>query len=177
MPSVYSWLATQTGDDRWRAAAAVAVQLVADGTGQGHQLPPDWATLNGTHLTPIAAPSTGSSGAAQYSLDAVRVPIWFAAGCTATAKQLAASWWTNLLASDGQAGAQALSLTGQVTNGQSNPVALLAAAAAAQAAGDRSASAALRARAEAQANQSPTYYGDAWIVLANALADGSVGAC
>jgi hypothetical protein len=58
-----------------------------------------------------------------------------------------------------------------------NPVPLLAGAAAAGAAGDERAAATLRRHASDQSHAAPTYYGDAWVALAGALADRSLGPC
>jgi len=173
-PGVFSALATATGDARWGAAAGASISLVGALTHGGRRLPPDWAALSGGALTATAAPGGGAG--VQYGLDAQRIPIWFAASCDPTARALAAAWW-KLLQKGDRAGALALSLTGATLNGASNPLPLLAAAAAASAAGDSAAASALSARALAQSQRTPTYYGDAWVVLAGALASGGLAAC
>jgi endoglucanase len=174
MPGVFDDLARLTGDDRWSELSSTTVALVDAATSGGSSLPPDWGRLDGTSLEPTPAPD-GSVGV-QYGLDAQRVPMWFASGCSTQAHDLAAAWW-DLLASPSSSGAMALSLDGSVVNGTANPVPLLAAAAAARAAGDDGDAASLTKHAVELAQASPTYYGDAWAVLAQALADGSLVDC
>jgi hypothetical protein len=53
----------------------------------------------------------------------------------------------------------------------------MAAAAAASAAGDEQAVRGLRDHAAALARSTPTYYGDAWVVLGGALLDGALDPC
>jgi endoglucanase len=175
MPGVFSAIGRLTSDPRWHQAAASAVSMVTDLTSNGRRLPPDWAQLSGGRLVPIAAPGGGAS--VQYSLDAARVPIWFAAACDTRAHTLAASWWRNGLGSGRRAGPTALSLDGATINPQNSPLTLLAGAGAAMAAGANARADALRQRAESLAVRAPTYYGDAWAALGPALLDGSIKAC
>ena len=175
MPSVFAGVAGLTGDDRWNQAAAAAVAQIATLTNGGRLLPPDWARLSGGHLVPI--PNPGGGTGVQYGFDAARLPIWFATGCTADARDLAAGWWRNLLGADGQSGPQALSLDGATINAAPSPLPLMAGSAAAAAAGDSSAASELRTRATTLARQDPTYYGDAWVALGPALLEGSINPC
>lgn len=176
MPGVFAALGAATGDGRWARAAATTVDLLRQATDDGQRLPPDWAHLQDGRLTPIAAPD-GSVGV-RYGLDAARVPLWLAAGCSAAARQLSASWWRNVLSAEDRAAYLALSLTGAPMDRTVHPVPLLAAAAAAGAAGDRNRAAALRARAVQQSVSQPTYYGDAWVALAAGLDNRSLaGQC
>ena len=124
---------------------------------------------------PIANPGGGAG--VQYSFDAARLPIWFAAACTADARGLAAGWWRDLLGADGRSGPQALSLDGATINAAPSPLPLMAGSAAAAAAGDSSAAGELRTRATTLARQDPTYYGDAWVALGPALLEGSITPC
>jgi endoglucanase len=158
MPGVFRALARRTGDRRWAQAAAASVRLVRGLTDDGRQLPPDWAVVTGGRLA--AAPQPGGGVGVQYGLDAARVPSWFAAGCDADARRLAAAWWPKLR-----------------TASAGSPVQILAAAAAATAAGDRAAAGSQRTRAEAVAANTPTYYGDAWAALGPALLDGRLVPC
>lgn len=175
MPGVFVALAALTGDDRWNGAADAAMALIDELTGSGTRLPPDWANLEHDRLVPIANPGGGAG--VQYGFDAARLPIWFATACSAGARRLAASWWRNLLGSDGRSGPQALGLDGATINPALSPVFLIAGAAAATAAGQDSAARALRGRAATLALQDPSYYGDAWVVLGPALLDGSIDPC
>jgi endo-1,4-beta-D-glucanase Y len=174
MPGVYDQLATLTGDQQWTRAAGGAISLLQQVTNNGKQLPPDWAQLKGGDITAIAAPGGGSP--VQYGLDAQRVPIWLETGCTASATKLAADWWS-ILSVDDRAKAIALRLDGTVTNPAQNPLPPIAAAATAQAANDTTDSNRLLGLARTQAAQTPTYYGDAWMVLGPALLAGALATC
>jgi endoglucanase len=174
MPSVFRALAHYTGDQRWQQAADIALDLLAQVTSDGRQLPPDWAQLDGGRLVPIAAPSGGAP--VQYGLDAARLPLWLAAGCTDHERRLAADWWRLLSAGD-TANYLALSLTGQPISQAEHPLPMLAGAAAARAAGDTAASESLRVRANDLAGAHPTYYGDAWLALGAALFNGDLDLC
>jgi endoglucanase len=174
MPSVYKALARRADDSRWRDVARTTVSLVAAATQSGGTLPPDWGQLAGSAIIPTASPDGSIS--TQYGLDAQRVPIWFAAGCGRTAHSLAAAWW-DLLSEPDRSGAIALTLDGDVVNAAVNPLPLLASAATARAAGDADQAAALEAQAARQAHSTPTYYGDSWLALAPAVADGSLVRC
>jgi endoglucanase len=175
MPGVFQALARFTGDDRWERAASAAVPLIRDLTDGGRRLPPDWAQLSGDGLAAIANPGGGAG--VQYSLDAARIPIWFATACNATARELAASWWRSLLASGDRSAPQAVSLSGTTINPAPSPLTLLAGAAAARAAGNAGAARHLRAQAETLALRTPTYYGDAWAALGPALLEHSISPC
>ncbi|MBO0846496.1 MAG: hypothetical protein J2P22_13885 [Nocardioides sp.] len=174
MPGVFEELARLTGDDRWRAMAASSVDLVDQVTQHGHQLPPDWARLQGDRLVPTG--TGGGSGTPQYGPDAQRVPLWFAAACDARARSLAAAWWT-VLQQQTRSSATALSLGGDVIDGSGSTVALLAAQASARAAGDDAGATALQRGAVQTDEGNPTYYGGAWLALADGLHDGRVTGC
>lgn len=175
MPSVYQTIARYTGDDRWAAAATEATRLLSTLTGNGAELPPDWAQLASGRLAASGAPD--GSAPVQYGLDAARLPLWYAAGCGTDERKLAAGWWTHVLSRNDRSSFLALGLTGTVVDHATNPVPLLAGSAAASAARDDPASAQLRRRAADQSRAAPTYYGDAWLALAGALADGSLASC
>lgn len=174
MPSVFRAIAHHTGDQRWTRAADEALRLLDQVTDSGRHLPPDWAELSGGRLHPIASPSGGAP--VQYGLDAQRLPLWLASGCTAAARGLAAQWW-QILSSGDSAHDLALSLTGQPISTSSHPLPLLAGAAAAAASGDGAASADLRDQAQQVAAGHPSYYGEAWLALAGALLDGALDPC
>jgi endoglucanase len=172
MPGMFAALGRYTGDERWCRAAEASERLVVDLTDGGRQLPPDWARLEGGRLTAAHVP--GRRQRIGYGLDAARLPLWLGTGGSQTGRRLAAGWWTGILSSEDRAAALALSLTGEVLDSQTNPLPLLAGAAAAAAAGDLTASGQLRGRATAQAQATPTYYGDAWLALGGALLDGAL---
>jgi endo-1,4-beta-D-glucanase Y len=172
MPGVFTALARYTGDDRWSRAASASESMLCQLTEGGRRLPPDWARLQDSRLTPAAAP--GGRPGIQYGLDAARLPLWLATGRSERGRRLAASWWTEVLSGDGRSAGLALSLTGEVTDAKTNPLPLLAAAAAAAAAGDLTASQTLRTQATTQGEAQPTYYGDAWLALGGGLLDGAL---
>lgn len=175
MPSVYDAIGRYTGDDRWAAAATEATKLLDALTSNGTALPPDWARISAGRLIAIGAPD--GSAPIQYGLDAARLPLWYAAGCATDERSLAAGWWKHVLSRNDRSAFLALGRTGSVIDHATNPVPLLAGSAAAKAAGDDAVSAQLRRRAAAQSRAVPTYYGDAWLALAGALADGSLAPC
>ena len=174
MPSVFDDLARRTGDAAWREMGDATVMLTDRLTSHGAQLPPDWGRLAGDQVTPTG--SGGGNGAPQYGPDAQRVPMWFAASCTGSARQLAASWWS-LLQQDGRSSASALSLDGQPIDASGSTVALLASAAAASAAGDTPAVGDLSSGATQSDQGRPSYYGAAWRALAEGLRDGRLAPC
>ncbi|MFL6098709.1 MAG: glycosyl hydrolase family 8 [Actinomycetales bacterium] len=175
MPGVFTALARLTGSEAWRELATTTEALLAQVTDGGRTLPPDWAQLQAGRLTPVAAPD-GSAGV-RYGLDAARLPLWLASSCDTPARTLAAAWWRNVLSQQDRAAAMALGLNGDPIDSSTNPVPLLAAAAAADAAGDRNRSSALRQRASAQVRAAPTYYGDAWLALDQALQHKTLDPC
>lgn len=175
MPAVFAALGRYTGDERWRQAATTSVKLIGQLTDDGRYLPSDWAQLSNERLIPIGDPD--GSAPIQYGLDAARLPVWLGTGCTTQAQRTAARWWTDSLSDDNRAADLALSTTGRPINQETNPLPLLAAAAAAHAAGDTAASTALRNRAAQQSRKTPTYYGDAWLALGEALLDHTLDPC
>ena len=172
MPGVAAGLAELTGDDRWDTVRDTTARLLGDLTGDGTQLPPDWAQVARGRTRPTGAPD--GSRPAQYGPDAQRVPL-FSAACTDTA-ELAAAWWQRL-APDSRAQAQSLALDGSVTEQAPAPLALLASAAAARAAGEDDRAAQLVGSATDLTGRAPTYYGDAWLALAAGLAEQRFGTC
>ncbi|WP_310964313.1 glycosyl hydrolase family 8 [Nocardioides terrisoli] len=174
MPGVFSDLARLTGDERWSAMAGATVRILAQATRGGTVLPPDWAVLDGGALHSTAAPD--GSAPVQYGQDAARLPLWLAAACDGSARKLAAAWWS-ILSQPGRPTALALGTDGSVVNGSPSPVSMLAAAAAARAAGDTAHASELTGQATAQAQTTPTYYGDAWVALAAGLRDGALVRC
>ncbi|HET9074368.1 MAG TPA: glycosyl hydrolase family 8 [Solirubrobacteraceae bacterium] len=175
-PVAFATLARLSGDRRWialeRSARADAITL----TSGGSRLPPDWARLDGTAVSPTPAPN-GSTPQVQYGLDAQRLVVWFATSCDPTERALAARWW-RLLRVTGHLGLIALTPGGLPLSSARNPLSYVAAAAAARAAGDTATSAQLMAAARTLQTQHPTYYGGAWLALGEALLNGSsLGGC
>jgi endoglucanase len=175
MPSVFEELGVLTGNETWAQLAESATPLVSSATDDGSLLPPDWARLDGSGLVPVAD-ADGAAGAAQYGPDAQRVPLWFAHACSDDARTLAGRWW-QLLQQDDRSRALALSVRGDVRDPAPQPLALLAAGASAAAAGDGGAADDLDRGAAEAAGGSPSYYGDAWVALAEGLRDGRLVSC
>jgi len=175
MPGVFDALARMTGDGRWARAATAAVTAISDLTDGGKSLPPDWAQLSGGRLRPIATPGGGAG--VQYGLDAARLPLWFATACGPSPRALAASWWRNVLSTGDRSAPQALTLRGATIDPNKSALTLLAGAAAATAAGETSAASSLSRRAAALARDTPTYYGNAWAALGEALLERSIDPC
>jgi endoglucanase len=166
MPGVFGDLARLTGDPRWTDLAATSVDLLEKLTDSGRTLPPDWGRLDGDSVVP--AGQGGGSGTPQYGPDAQRVPLWLAASCDRRARDLAGAWWS-LLQQDDRSAALSLSTTGQSVDATPSVVALLASAASAEAAGDTAGAARLRTGAAQADRRHPTYYGAAWLALADQL--------
>lgn len=165
-------LAALTGNRAWDRLETGTLGAASQVTRGGSLLPPDWARLLGTALSPIAAPSGSAGTSPQYGPDAQRLVVW-AAAASRPARGLAAHWWGILGSGPGSA-AQALGLQGRVITSSPFPLAAMAASAAAYAAGDHRAQARLCAEGLRLARQHPTYYGDAWSVLAPALMGGEL---
>jgi endoglucanase len=175
MPAVFQELATLTGDDTWSRLADSSTPLVSAATDDGRLLPPDWARLEGSSLVPVAD-ATGAQGEPQYGPDAQRVPLWLGRACTQDARELAGRWWQILLQDD-RSRASVLTTSGDVRDPAPQPVALLAAGASAAAAGDSTGAVDVDRGASETAEGSSTYYGDAWLALAEGLRDGRLAAC
>jgi len=173
MPPVFRALSTMTGDARWRKLADDSLHLLAGLTSNGQRLPSDWAHFGSGTLTMSPAPSGG--GSASYGEDAARTAVWLAYDCSTSGHSLAAAWWPLLRR---HPDALSLSPQGQVIDGTSVPLSLVASAAAAHAAADPSTSS-LFARATAAARSAPTYYGTAWAAFGQALDAGTwrIDAC
>ena len=175
-PHVMSQLASITHDRRWEQLARSSVAATSELTAGGQLLPPDWARVDGTAVSPTPAPS-GKVGQVQYGLDAERVVVWLASSCRVQDRRLAARWWP-ALSSPGRAGATALSQQAQVVNPAQGSLPYVAAAAAAAAAGHDDKRNRLLDRAAEVDATAPTYYGGAWLALGRALlTTGGLGGC
>ncbi|MGA8296852.1 MAG: hypothetical protein WB770_07395 [Acidimicrobiales bacterium] len=105
-----------------------------------------------------------------YGYNAVRLPLWFAGSCDSTARGIARGWWKHVFSKQSAAGSLPLSLF-------PTPVALISVSATASAAGDQNTAAALRRKATTETRKSPTYCGDAWVALGDALSRGLINSC
>lgn len=177
-PVTTRMLADASGDDRWqdleRGSRAAVVASMPPG-----QLPPDWTGLeqDGT-VFPRVAPD-GSEPA--YGYDAARTLVRHAESCTEEDRQIAARA-ARVIAENGandQDGVRAVhDLGGGPRSEATSPLSTVAQAAGLAADGREGEAVAELAEAAAQQQQAPTYYGDAWVVLGQAmLVDGSLGGC
>ena len=175
MPSVFDHLASLTGDPTWSELSSTGTALLRTATEEGRLLPPDWGRLEGGSFTPTAD-AAGAPGGGEYGPDAQRVPLWYAAACSADARELAGRWWS-VLQQDDRSSAAGLGLDGRVLDGTGQTIALLGAAAAAAAAGDDAGAEDLARGAREAAAGAPGYYGDAWLALSEGLGAGRLAAC
>lgn len=175
-PNGFDALARFTGDPRWRRLRASATQLTAELTGDGRELPPDWAKLADGAVSGEPAPG-GAAPQVRYGLDAQRLVVAMAVSCNAADRRLAARWW-RLLAPGSRSTAIALSPAGAVIDAQPHALPSIAAAAAATAAGDTGAADRLLAQARRAQRSYPTYYGGAWLALGELmLSTDRLGGC
>ncbi len=163
-------LGTASGDPRWSQLAADSTALVASLTGSGRTLPANWVDLEPTGSA-RATGDPGTTTSPAYGLDAQRVPVWFAAGCTHGERAVAGDAWSVLRRSANQGARISYNLSGAAQTTEVNPLGSVAAAASASAAGDQRAATTLLAAADRQSERFHTYYGDAWVALGRILLD------
>ncbi len=161
-PCDYAMLGEITGDPRWTELRDDAFSLLEELIARG--LPPDWLVLDddGTARAIAHPDDAGSPG--RYGLDAARVPARLI-GCPEghdVVAEMAARLVT--LAEDGAA--LAYSLDGERLEGGTHPLGLVANALSAAAMNDDDAATELMERARELHDEHPTYYGSAWIALA-----------
>ena len=167
-PCEYAEFATMTGDARWTDLSTGSLDLLRELIANG--LPPDWVVLDDDGTSkPIAAPDD-RNGEGRFGLDAYRVPARLI-GCPA-GRELAALMAPRVEALANDGGALAYSLDGKVLDNGSHPLGLIAGALTAKATGDDERAASLMKHAEKVERKQPTYYGAAWIALADDLLDG-----
>jgi endoglucanase len=143
-------------------------------------LPPDWVQL--TSAAPADVSPQGSGSDDRYGFDAVRIPIRWAASCTASERKAAASLWPVLrsAALRGHATVELGLRRGEIQEhgAVQSPVGFVAAAASGWAAGNRDAALGLLSRAEALDHAHPSYYSSAWVALGRVfLETGRLGTC
>ena len=133
-----------------------------------HPLPPSRLGAAGGVGRHLRVEPAFGGGPPSYGLDAERVPVWYAADCTASGRALSADDWSTIRGLAASGSYLAYSLTGAVQSTYSNNLGLVAAAASADAAGQRSQGRALLAQAQSGSN-GQTYYGNAWVALGTVL--------
>ncbi len=173
-PCTYAELEAASGDRRWGQLRQSGYQmieaLIADG-----RLPPDWAQVDQQGRVRAIGSPDQPSRAAQFGLDAARVPLRLAEGCDEQGRALAARLWGRLRALAGQGAGIAYSLDGNPLDRNEHPVGLVGAAAAAKAAGADGESKQLLRRARSLDRRTPTYYGSAWVAQGELMLDRPAG--
>lgn len=166
-PCTFDLLANVTGDPRWSTLRDGALAVLQDLLRHGN-LPPDWAIVDEHGAArPIGTPAQPNT-APQYGPDAARVPIRLAA-CPGRARRFAAEMAPRLRTLDALGASIAYALDGARRSDATHPIGLIATAATARANGDIQGATALLDRARALNAAHPTYYGGAWVALADEM--------
>lgn len=160
-PSAMEALSRTGSNASWQRLAKASTRMVGSLARPG-ALPPDWATvMNDGSAAP--SPPPGTTNAAEYSFDAARVPIRFAASCTLSGRKLAAALWPRLRKDPSLL---PRTLKGAPANqAQPSTVGLAGAAASAAAAGKPAVAARLLDQASEAEKKRPTYFGSALVAL------------
>lgn len=173
-PAAFEVLADASGDPRWvelREGSLAVTETLLDGTA----LPPDWAQLQPDGEV---VPAGGASGSDEvvYGFEATRIALRYAESCDAAEVAAAARMLEPLRFHDELPAV--LDLGGGDIGDDAHPLGYLARAAAAVAAGDDAGAEDDIARAADLAEQRPSYYGAAWLAIADAmLRDETFGGC
>ncbi|MGQ0616450.1 MAG: glycosyl hydrolase family 8 [Acidimicrobiia bacterium] len=152
-PAAFAVLGRATGDPRWEellVSARAELEILTEGWSR---LPPDWAAVGEDGTVRAATGPSGEAGAGTSGFDAVRVPVRWAASCTAADREPAARLAGALETGAGVSG---------------HPVGEVARAAALAAGGRADEAGRALSDATAAARSRPTYYGSAWVALASA---------
>lgn len=173
-PAAFSVLSEASGDERWDELAEgsrAATQALLD----ANALPTNWATVATDGSVAIAGGADGA-GEPGYGYDAARTSIRYAESCAPADVAIAARIAAALPSGDVLA-AELDSGAGAVTTDE-HPVAYTARAAAYAADGQTDLARDDLARAGELAAEMPTYYGDAWNALTEAmLTDDALAGC
>lgn len=163
-PGALSVLGRATDDPVWAELAATDAQMLDD-LGSMADLPPDWAQLDEAGGVEIMAPPGG--GEVTFGLDAARVPVRLAASCDTGDRARAGALADVLRGASPSPGRR--DLGGTATVEWTHALADVASAAA-LAADDDTVAARERLRQAALTDAAtPTYYGAAWVALADVL--------
>ncbi|WP_206074474.1 glycosyl hydrolase family 8 [Antribacter gilvus] len=174
-PAAFALLAEATEDERWtelRDGSAQATRALLDSAA----LPPDWAQIHSDGLVEATPGPLGQGDPVQYGFDAPRLALRYAESCDPADVELAARTFATLDRTDDLAAR--LDLGGGALSEDRSALSFAARAAAGAAAGDENSGAEDLDRAGALARAYPTYYGQAWVMLAAAmLTDDSLRGC
>jgi endoglucanase len=163
-PAAFQELARTTGDPRWAQLEFSSYRIVDQLTAAPPDVPPDWATVDTSgNAFPRSAPSGDGP---RFGFEALRVPIRMAGSRTDYGRGLAARMWHFFSALQPETIAPVYGLDGQPATGGQHAAMLAAAAASGAAAGDVAREQSLMAQAAAVDLAAPTYYGSAWLALA-----------
>lgn len=163
-PATFAALGEASGNGDWGSLSAsgrAVTDLLMPAPGA---LPPDWASVQGDEPVPTGPPSDPQA-TPQYGFDAVRTLVRLAEDPDPAGREIAARAWP---AFEGRETADIPvehDLSGEPTGDTLHPIPLVAAAGAADAAGKTADRDRLLDAAEALDQQSPTYYGAAWVAL------------
>jgi endoglucanase len=173
-PAAFQELGRTTGDPRWAQLEFSSYRIVDQLTAAPPDVPPDWATVD---WSGNAFPRQAPSGLApRFGFEALRVPIRMAGAGTDYGRGLAARIWHFFSALPPETIAPVYRLDGQPAGEGRHAAMLAAAAASGAAAGDVARAQSLMDMATAVDRAAPTYYGAAWLALAQLeLARGSIG--
>ncbi len=174
-PVAFEVLGAATGDPRWaelQAGSAAVTSEILNAT----DLPPDWAQVHADGLIEPMPGPLGEGDPVQYAFDAPRLMLRYAESCTPEDVALAALPFDAL---DREKNiASRLDLGAGPLNDEQSAIGFTARAASAQAKGEQVASTTDLERAAEFSAEYPTYYGDAWVMLATAmLTDDALGGC
>jgi endoglucanase len=167
-PRAIAALRRASGDRRWDRLARSGLDTARALQGHRSGLPPDWAVVSATDVTPIGTPQDPGAQA-RYGFDAVRLPVRMAESCSRADRRQAAAAWRSLRGASRGPLAAVLDLGATPLESFEHPAALAGAAGAASAAGDRRAALRLLGRAAALDARAPTYYGAAWLALGRVM--------
>jgi len=158
-------LADITGNDTWRTLLQTGRRMIDRLTEHGQRLPSDWAKVNPNgDVWPDPGPA--ASRAPAFGLEAARVLLWDGTECEQPTASTAAAARPLL---SGDPGTARRELDGRPATSERTPVMLAASAAAASATGDRVAAGRLLDEAAQLENRQPSYFGAAWVGLAQGL--------
>lgn len=162
-PAAFAAIGALSGDPRWDQLDDAGRRVVGGATIES-DLPPDWAVLMVDAIEVRGAPSGGDPA---HGYDAARTAIRWAIDCDPAGPPLAAEMRDEYRAAAGPDGRPpaVLGLDGAALADHGSPLITVAHAAAADAAGDADDAMELLGVATAQADRSPSYYGDAWVAL------------
>lgn len=165
-PAAFADLGRLTDDLRWGSVYTAGMVILGRLTDSG--LLPDWASVSAAGaVSPVPAP--GSTSPPSFGLDAARAVVWAGACGGPTAAPSIKAWKRLEPSASRGLFPLKLSLDGRPETSDVNPLIAVADAAAAQASGDTEAASTMLGDAARIAAAYPTYYGSAWVALANSL--------